>query len=158
MKKIIITALSPNYSISENGKIPWNIPSEIMHFKNTTTGHIVLMGRKTYQSLPNPLENRINIVLSKTVIKDEKYPQTMFIDSLEKIKLIIEKYSEKNLFIIGGGEIFAQVLNSIDEMIISFIKQDYNGDIFFPKFDKAEWVQSEIANNSIYSISRFVRK
>ncbi len=127
MKLIIIAALSRNRVIGKNGKIPWHISEDLKRFKRITTGHTVLMGRKTYESMGKPLVNRRNIVLTSKEI-----PGVEIFSSLGEA--LQNLAGEEKVFVIGGGELFAQVLESADEMHLTHIDKEVEGDAFFPPY------------------------
>ncbi len=130
----IIAALSNNGAIGANGKMPWHNKEEIQHFKQLTTGKIIIMGRKTFESIGKPLVDRRNIVISKTL---KNINGAEVYSSIEEALSKIETKSE--VFIIGGGEIFEQTINLADKMCLSYIDKNYGGDVFFPRFNKKQW-------------------
>lgn len=129
----ILVAIDGNFLIGANGKLPWNIEEELKLFKKLTEKNVVIMGRKTFESIGNPLKNRINIVISNTL---KNYSDVIISDSLEKA-ISIAKTFEKEIFIIGGMEIYKEALskNIADKLCISLIKKNYSGDVFFPKIN-----------------------
>jgi len=128
MKLILIAALSRNRAIGKDGKIPWRIPEDLRRFKELTVGNIVLMGRKTYESLGNPLPGRRNVVLTSRLI-----PGIETHASLETALQALRR--EEKVFVIGGGTVFAQTLNAADELLLTIVDQEIPGDTFFPRFD-----------------------
>tara|TARA_R110001592_G_scaffold104103_5_gene293060 strand:- start:15296 stop:15763 length:468 start_codon:yes stop_codon:yes gene_type:complete len=139
----IIAAKSKNNVIGSNGSIPWNIPKDLKYFKELTEGNTVIMGRKTYESLPKdkkPLPNRINIVITRDI--NFTANGCMVVGSLEEAILKID--NRKNTFIIGGGEIYKQAINFVDKIYITEINDEYEGDTYFPKIsDKWDLVGVE---------------
>tara|TARA_R110001606_G_scaffold64179_5_gene149091 strand:- start:618 stop:1085 length:468 start_codon:yes stop_codon:yes gene_type:complete len=139
----IIVAKSKNNVIGSNGSIPWNIPKDLKYFKELTEGNTVIMGRKTYESLPKdkkPLPNRINIVITRDI--NFTANGCMVVGSLEEAILKID--NRKNTFIIGGGEIYKQAINFVDKIYITEINDEYEGDTYFPKIsDKWDLVGVE---------------
>ncbi len=129
IKKIIIASISSNGLIGAGGKMPWNIPDELAHFKETTIGFPVIMGRKTFDSLKRPLIERLNIVLTSKALKD--FDNVRFVNSLEKALTIAENSGTK-VYIIGGGKVFESAINIADETILSFVRGSFSGDTFFP--------------------------
>ena len=128
MKLIIIAAVARNRVIGKDGKVPWDIPEDMERFKQLTTGHTVLMGRKSFESLGESLPGRRNVVLaSKPVEGVETYPTIA--GALEALQ------NEEKVFVIGGGEIFAQLLDSADELRLTLVDQDAEGDTFFPPYE-----------------------
>ncbi len=109
--------------------MPWKIPEEFAHFKRTTIGFPVIMGRRTFESLKRPLERRTNIVLTRGKRKD--YANVKFADSM-KMALNIASGESDKVFIIGGAEVFENTIPDADELILSFVEGDFHGDAFFP--------------------------
>lgn len=124
--------------IGKDNKLPWYLPEDLANFKRLTDGNTVVMGRKTYESIPKrfrPLSNRNNVVISKTL------PLETGIDicpSLEEALTIAQSYG-KEIFIAGGASIYQQVLLIADRMYISQIKKNYLGDSYFPEFEQPRW-------------------
>jgi dihydrofolate reductase len=126
VKLILIAALARNRAIGKNGKLPWHISDDLKRFKRVTTGHVILMGRKTFESLGRPLSNRRNVVLSKHSIEGvETYA------SLESALKALD--NEEKVFVIGGGQLFAQTLSRADELMLTFVEREVDGDTFFPE-------------------------
>ena len=127
MKLIIIAAIALNRVIGKNGKLPWHIPEDLLRFKQLTVGHTVVMGRKTFDSLDNPLPNRTNIVITSRVINGVKsYPSLEF--ALQALK------NEKEVFVIGGGRVYADALKHADELRLTLVDRDVDGDTYFPPY------------------------
>jgi len=139
LKIIIISAVAKKSVIGKsNGEIPWHIKEEFQHFKKTTFGFPIIMGRKTFESLQQPLKGRLNIVITSNInynIDNEIKVFNSINDALDFCKsLNIEK-----VFIIGGAKVYKQALNFADEMIISYMNFNADGDIFFPDFRIEDW-------------------
>ncbi len=133
----IIAAMDKNRVIGRNNKMPWHISEESRHFRRTTMGQVLLVGRKTYQSWGGkPLGGRLHVIVSRTM------PDTKGVDvcrSLEKAIKKARSYGRK-VFICGGGEIYRATLSKANWMILSHIDSKYAGDEYFPKFDEDEWI------------------
>jgi dihydrofolate reductase len=128
MKLIIIAALNRKRVIGNKGKLPWHISEDLKRFKRLTVGHAVLMGRKTFESMGKPLSDRRNVVLtSKTIPGVESY-------STIAAALVALKEEEK-IFVIGGGKIFEQFLDRVDELHLTLVDIDVDGDTFFPSYE-----------------------
>lgn len=127
----IIVAHSKNMAIGKKNKIPWHIPDDLKRFKLFTTGHAVIMGRKTFQSLGQPLPNRTNIVISH----DFKHGGAIVVPSLEEAIKKAKEIEEEEIFIIGGGKVYAEALPLIDRLYVTTIDQKVDGDAFFPEYD-----------------------
>ena len=128
MELILIAAMAQNRVIGKNNKIPWHIPEEMRHFKETTMGHAVIMGRKTFESIKTPLPGRLNVVLSRN--PDISSPGFRFADSIEKG--IDYCKDQKKIFIIGGQAIFQESIKLVDTILLSVLDQEYEGDAVFP--------------------------
>ena len=130
MKISLIAAISENRVIGSKGRIPWHIPEDLKRFKKITMGHTVIMGRKTYESLKSPLTGRKNIVLSgnKDYRAEGAEVYTSIGDAIKKS----EAGGEKELFVIGGGQIFKKTLPLADRIYITLIHKEFEGDSFFP--------------------------
>ncbi len=129
MKLIIIAAIARNRVIGKNGKLPWHIPEDLARFKQLTTGHTVIMGRKTYDSLDNPLPNRTIIVITSRAINGIKsYPSLEY--ALQAFK------NEQEVFVIGGGRVFADTLRLADELRLTLVDKDVEGDTYFPPYQE----------------------
>jgi dihydrofolate reductase len=128
MKLIIIAALNKKRVIGKDGKLPWHISEDLKRFKRLTLEHTVLMGRKSYESLGKPLGHRRNVVLTSTKIPGvETYSGIK--DALAALK------DQEKVFVIGGGEIFKQFLDKADELRLTLVDNDLDGDTYFPPYE-----------------------
>ncbi len=130
MKTSIIAAFSENRVIGLNNRLPWHIQEDLKWFKKTTMGHTVIMGRKTFESLQKPLPGRKNIVLSTQ--KNYKASGALVCRSIDEAIKISKAGDEKEIFIIGGGQIFNKTLPRADRIYITLIHKEFAGDTFFP--------------------------
>jgi len=128
VKLILIAALSRNRVIGKDGKIPWHIPEDLKRFKELTTGHTVLMGRRTYESLGNPLPDRRNVLLTSRQIPGME-THTSLDAALQALK------NEEKVFVIGGGTVFAQVLPLADELYLTLVDREVEGETLFPPYE-----------------------
>lgn len=138
MERIIIAAVAENGVIGKDGGIPWHIPEDLEHFKEETTGNTVVMGRKTFQSLPDsfkPLPERENIVLTKSNFEPD-YESVKIANDLDEAW---KKAGNKRIFIIGGAGVYRQTLEEADKMILTEIHEEYDGDTYFPEYDEENW-------------------
>jgi dihydrofolate reductase len=158
MKKIIIAAVAENRVIGKDGDIPWHFPEDLKHFKQKTTGHSVIMGRKTYFSLPEayrPLPNRKNIVLSRS---NPDLPESVKLaNSLEEAWELAREFSEK-AFVIGGAGIYSQTLEEADKMILTEVHKEYDGDTYFPEWNRENWEDVKREDRNEFSFVEYVRK
>lgn len=134
-EKYIIVAMARSRVIGKDNKMPWHLPEDLKLFKKLTTGNTVIMGRRTYESIGKPLPNRNNIVISRSEII---ISGALVCHSLEEALKKAEEYGKK-IFFIGGAEIYRQALPLTDYLCISWLKQDYQGDAYFPEFDESQW-------------------
>lgn len=127
-----IVAISKNYAIGKDGKLPWHYPADLKYFKETTTGHAIVMGANTWRSIGRPLPNRLNIVLTRSgnvVLPDG----VMKFGSKTEI-VEFSKHRDADVFIIGGAETYAQFADIIDKWIVTFVPVDVEGaDTFMPR-------------------------
>lgn len=123
-----IAAMARNRVIGAEGKIPWHLPEDLKFFKRTTLGHVILMGRKTYESLGRPLPGRENWVVSRT---GDFAGVKVFRDLSE----ITPPADGRELFVIGGAQIYAALLPQCDELYLTRVDQTVGGDAYFPRFE-----------------------
>lgn len=170
MKKIIIAAVAKNGVIGKDGKLPWKIPEEMKFFREMTIGNVVVMGRSTFSDLGNkPLPSRLNIILSKefgvsSFAKDDDDNvhgvSDDFTNGLHLAKCAGEIYlREKNAkcFIIGGASVYAQAIPICDEMYLSRIRKEYEGDTRFPDFDESQFTKEIIKECEEFYVERYTR-
>jgi dihydrofolate reductase len=148
MEIAIVVAFANNQVIGKDNKLLWHLPADMRFFKNLTSGHIIIMGRKTYDSIGKPLPNRENIVISR----DEKLSieGCIVVNSLEKaiekakeINESLSKENKKTAFVIGGEQIYKLAIGLAHKLYITKIKANFEGDAFFPKFDFDNWEITE---------------
>ena len=145
-----IVAMSLNRVIGAGNQIPWHLPEDFKWFKATTTGHVIVMGRKTFDSIGKPLPNRTTIVLSRSAFS---HPGVTTIRSLDELPAII---AGREVFICGGAQIYAQALPLCSDLFLTLVKREVaGGDAFFPPFeDKFELVE-EIRDTPEFKILRY---
>ena len=149
MRKIsIIVAMSQNSVIGINNQLPWHISEDLKNFKKTTLNHCVIMGRKTYDSIGKPLNNRRNIVISRD--SSLKIDGVEVVNSLEKAISMVKEGLE--IFIIGGEQIYSMALSLATHLYITKVDGHFKGDAFFPDLDQKEW--KEIAREDLISESQ----
>ncbi len=128
---IIIVAVAKNNVIGRDGKLPWHLPSDLQHFKRTTMGFPLIMGRKTFQSIGKPLPGRDNIVLTRDT--SLQIPGCLIRHSLPEA--IEHCRDQQKVFIIGGGDIFKLALPYTDTIIVTALERDVEGDVYFDPID-----------------------
>ena len=139
MKKIIISAKSKNGVIGRQGELPWHSKDEFLHFKTTTFGSPIIMGRKTFQSLGKPLKGRLHLVITRQKNFSLSFREVLILNDLETAFAYCEKNNFEKVYVIGGGEIYKQAINYADELIISIMNIEVDGDVFFPAIDPSLW-------------------
>lgn len=142
MKVALIVAMDREGGIGKNNDLMWHLPADMRFFKATTTGHVVVLGRKNYESIPErfrPLPDRENAVLTRN--KNYRAPGCIVFYSLEECLEHYQRETERTIFIIGGGEIYKQALETgvVNELYITHVDKVYDADTFFPKTDLSGW-------------------
>ncbi|RZA04168.1 MAG: dihydrofolate reductase [Proteobacteria bacterium] len=131
----MIVAMSDNRVIGIENRLPWNIPEDLKRFKKITSGHPIVMGRKTFESIGRPLPNRTNIVVTRN--KDYRAEGVAVCGSLgEALEWAARAAGSEEIFVIGGGELFKEALPKADRIYLTEVKWPYEGDAFFPEFDE----------------------
>lgn len=136
----LVVAVGRNGVIGREGKLPWHIPEDLKHFREITTGHAVVMGRKTYESIGRPLPKRRNIVISRT--PGLTLPGCEVAPSLEDAIAMARK-TDPEPMVIGGGEVFRQALPLATRIYLTEVDRDVEGDVYFPALDRREWRETE---------------
>jgi len=145
----IIAAVAENRVIGKDNDLVWKLPKDMKYFMDTTSGHHVIMGRKNYESLPHkfkPLKNRVNIVVTRQ--SEYTAPGTVVVNSIRDGLDYAGKNGESEVFIIGGGEIYAESIDVANRMYITEVKASFEGDTFFPEFDLNLWKEVSRTPNS----------
>ena len=135
----IIVAYSKNRVIGYKGKMPWKIKGEQLWFKELTLNHTVIMGRKTYESIGKPLDNRLNIIVSSTLFFDEENLKTA-----RSLNEAISLANSEEVFIIGGQQLYEEAITIADTLYITEIDIEVEGDTFFPEFNENNYVKTLI--------------
>jgi len=155
----LIVAIAQNGVIGKsNGEMSWHVKEEFQHFKNTTLGFPIIMGRKTFETLGKPLKGRLNIVVSKNQSYKTLFDDVVVESSLDKAIEHCKNINSERIFIIGGGEIYRQAIAFVDEMIITFMKFQAEGEVKFPKINDGEWKRDKIKDHELFEIFRYLRK
>lgn len=151
MKIALIVAMDNYRGIGKNNDLMWHLPLDMRFFKETTSGNIVVMGRKNYESIPKkyrPLPNRENALLTRNT--SFSAPGCIVFNSLESCINHYSNEKERTVFIIGGGEIYKEIiaLDCLDELYITHVEGNFGADTFFPTFDIEEWNVSTLFQHS----------
>lgn len=159
MKIAMIAAMANNRVIGKDNKMPWHLPEDLRHFKALTLGKPVVMGRKTYESIGRPLPSRHNIVISRQA--DLQIEGVTTVTSFAQAKLAAGDCEE--LIVMGGGQLYAELLQQSDILYLTEISLDVEGDTYFPNWDDGSWleVSRDVAKNDKqmqYSFIKLVKK
>ncbi len=145
-----IAAMSLNRVIGAEGKIPWHLPADLRFFKGATFGHVVLMGRKTYESLGKPLPGRENWVVSS-------HPLTG-VRVIHDLDELAEPRDGREIFLIGGAQLYAALLPTCAELLLTLVKREVSGDVFFPPFEDAFCLDEVLQESDELEIRRYRRR
>jgi len=158
LKKIIIAAVSQNNVIGMGDKVLWHSPEELKHFKKTTVDSPVIMGRKTWEVLGKPLSGRLNIVITRSTEYSIPFREVVIFNSLNQAFDFCRSSIYEKIFIIGGGEIYSQSINESDEIILSEMNMDAEGDVYFPEIDGTLWVLDSSELYGDFTVHHYIRK
>jgi len=142
-----IAAMSLNRVIGAGNKIPWHLPEDFKWFKKMTTGNVVVMGRKTFESIGKPLPNRKTIVLSRGTFS---YPGVQTIRRLDDISV-----TDREVFICGGAQVYQQALPLCSDLYLTLVKREVEGDAFFPAFEDRFKLVEQISENADFKILHY---
>ena len=168
MKVRLIVAMDNERGIGKNNDLMWHLPADMKFFKETTLGHIVVMGRKNFDSIPErfrPLVGRENVVLTRNTAYSAENCQVFH--SLEACLAAYENETERYVYIIGGGQIYKQALqlNCVDELFITHVDHVYGADTFFPEIDENNWDTSVIFSHEVdeknavaFQVKHYIKK
>ena len=162
----IISAIGKNNEIGKKNALLWDLPTDMKHFRETTKGHVVIMGQKTFESMGRPLPNRRNIIL--TLDKTFHREDAGVIYSLEELDKLLEKTSRKDeeIFVIGGGQIYKLFIDKADKLYITHVDVSFpDADTYFPVIDETKWQKiseeehdPDEKNKYPYSFVEYIRK
>ena len=144
--------MSLNRVIGAGNKIPWHLPEDFKWFKQTTLGHIIVMGRKTFESIGKPLPRRETIVLSRS---DFKYPGVQTIRDLKELSAFDS--GDRLIFICGGAQVYEQALPMCSDLYLTLVKREVEGDALFPKFEDQFTLAEEIRDTSEFKILHYCK-
>ena len=136
----IIVAKGKNNIIGKDNEMVWHLPEDLKHFKNLTTGHTIIMGRKTFESLGKPLPNRKHIIFSQNPDFKVNDENVEVVHSLLQIQDLIE--GKEEAFVIGGAMIYNFLMPNVKKMYVTEIEKDFDGDTFFPIIDSEVWKET----------------
>lgn len=145
----LVAAVAQNNCIGKRGALPWYLPEDLKHFKKLTLGHVVLMGRKTWDSIPEkfkPLPKRANVVITR-----QNLAVPAGVEVYHTIPTALAAHAGKDIFVIGGAEIYNQTFALSDTLYITEVHKPVEGDAFFPEFNKNEWQEIEREDHEGFS-------
>ena len=147
----LIVNVDKNWAIGFGSKLLVRIPQDMKYFRSMTTGHVVVMGRKTLESFPEskPLPNRVNIVLTR----DQGYqaPGALVVHSMEELKEELKKYPGEEIFVIGGGQIYRELLPLCDKAYVTKVDRAFDADVYFPDLDQdPQWKMTKVSEEQTY--------
>jgi dihydrofolate reductase len=142
----IIAAVAKDRAIGKKNTLLWNIPEDLQHFKKITSGHPVIMGQKTFESLKGPLPNRTNIIL--TFDKKYKTPGCIVAHSMDEAIEIASEKDKDEIFFMGGGQIYHQAIKFADKLYLTIVEGEYEADTYFPDYSEFKKVVSEEPHKS----------
>ena len=146
MIKSIMVARSDNHVIGKDNQLPWRMPADLRYFKQTTMGHYCIMGRKTFESVDNPLPGRTNVIITRQL--EYHAEGCVVVHDLEEAFRQSEEQAQAEIFILGGAEIYKQALDVVDRIYLTEIKTTVDGDTFFPKIDYTQWKETKREEHS----------
>ena len=135
----LVVAMAENRVIGKNNQLVWRLPADLKFFKNLTTGHPIIMGRKTFESIGKPLPNRTNIVITRQ--QDFEAEGCLVAHSLNEA-LMLAQQLDSEIFIIGGAEIYKQAMFLADTIYLTEVHHTFEGDTFFPEIDSVLWEET----------------
>ena len=131
----LIAAVAENNALGKDNKLLWHLPDDFKRFKNVTSGHYIIMGRKTFESFPKPLPNRTHIIITRQ--KNYTFPDCIIASNLENALELAPK--NEAVFIIGGGEIYKQSIDIADKIELTRVHSSFEADTFFTEIDPEKW-------------------
>ena len=142
----MIAAIAQNRTIGKDNQLLWLLPDDFKFFKQQTTGHFIVMGRKTFESFPKPLPNRTHLIISRQTAYDVPENCFLFHDVTETLDFC-EKNKQEKIYVIGGGEIYKQFMPFATELLITHVHTEVDGDAFFPEIQPENWQREIISRH-----------
>ena len=153
----LIAAIAANNCIGKNNSLPWRIPEDMKRYKEITMGKVIIMGRKTWESIPEkfrPLPGRKNVIITRQA----EYPVPSGVELYSDIPAAFTAHKEEEVIINGGAEIYRQTIGLADTLYITHVNQPVDGDAFFPEIDKAKWQETKREDHDGFSFVVYQRK
>jgi dihydrofolate reductase len=156
----IIAAIANNNALGKDNDLIWHLPADLIRFKKITTGHHIIMGRNTFESIGKPLPNRTMVIISRN--KTYKVPGCVVVNSLKEALKIAK--NDKSPFIIGGGQVYKEAILLADRLDITEVHYDFDADVYFPEIDPNIWQEetrvyfkADEKNKYDYSFVRYAK-
>lgn len=160
-----IAAVAENGIIGKDGELPWHYPKDLEHFKYSTMNKPIIMGRKTFDSFPNPLPDRTHIVLTRNKSLDDSNDSVYYVNTPDEAIDLAQSITDDTAYIIGGQTIYELFFDDLDSMLLTEINKEYEGDTYFPEFDSDNWVninlnyvEGEKFYHKDYNIVKYIRR
>ena len=147
-----IAAMSLNRVIGAAGKIPWHLPEDFKWFKQMTTGHVLVMGRKTFDSIGKPLPGRTTIVLTRA---SQPIPGVLTLSDFSQLQQEATRFGDRQVFICGGAEIYRLALPFCSDLYLTLVKRVVEGDTFFPPFEDKFVLEREVSDSPDFKIMHY---
>ncbi len=147
-----IAAMSLNRVIGAGNKIPWHLPEDFKWFKKMTIGHVIVMGRKTYESIGKPLPNRTTIVLSRSPLS---IPGIRTMADLKQLDSLEAELAGREIFICGGAQVYEQALPMCSDLYLTLVKREVDGDTLFPEFEDRFVLAEEVLDQPDFKILHY---
>lgn len=162
MDVVLVAAVAENRVIGSDGAMPWYYPEDLRRFKRTTTGHPVIMGRKTFDSitarLDGPLPDRTNIVLTSDPSRLPEHEEVIPATSIEEAKDAAASTGDSVVYVVGGGTIYEQFLPDADRLLLTEIHAEHEGDTTFPSIDEDDWRETERERHGEFDFVTYERR
>lgn len=139
-----VVAIGENNAIGKNNQLLWRLPNDLKHFKQITSGHTVIMGRKTFDSVGKPLPNRRNIIITRQQIQ---IPGCEMVGSVDEALALCA--GEEEVFIVGGAEIYRLAMPQTNRIYLTIVHQEFDADAFFPQINYEEWAETEREDHGV---------
>lgn len=157
----IIAAIAENNALGKDNDLIWHLPADLIRFRKTTTGHHIIMGRNTYESIGKPLPNRTTVIITRN--KNYQAEGCIVVNSIQEA-LQVAKHDESP-FIIGGAQIYKEAINEVDQLDITEVHHKFDADVFFPEIDLSVWKETkresyspDEKNKYPYSFISYIKK
>jgi len=161
MSTTIIAAIANNNALGKDNDLIWHLPADLIRFRKTTTGHHIIMGRNTYESIGKPLPNRTTVIITRN--PDYKAEGCVVVNSIAAALEIAKE--DASPFIIGGAQIYKEAINIVDQLDITEVHHEFEADVFFPEIDLSIWketkrerFEADEKNKYAYSFVSYTRR